>query len=68
MGSKKLTSMQKRHFDRMTRVELKEEIASTNRELDVIACSATTAAEEKREELCARVAYLRERIRQLPPG
>lgn len=55
---KKLGKFQIAHFAKMTAVERKTAIRSFEAELDRLAVGQSSAAEEKRAELQARIAHL----------
>ncbi len=52
-----VTHLQRRHFRRMTRTELKEAILDFEKQISYIALSDTDAGEAKRNELQERIDY-----------
>jgi hypothetical protein len=55
----KVKSFQRAHFRRMTLDERKIAILETQAQLNHIACAATAAADDKRNELQQRIDYIR---------
>jgi hypothetical protein len=54
---KELKKIQKDHFTRMSREERKDVIRDAHRQMDYIAASSTTAANDKRAELQAYIDF-----------
>jgi hypothetical protein len=62
---KRLSRLQIKHFDGMTRLEVLETLHDQKKQLGMIALSFTSAGEDKRLELEARIEYLEKRLKQL---
>lgn len=61
----KLGKHQLRYFDGLKRGEIEDTIRDINRQMDAIMFSETKAASDKREELQARIDYLKGRLKTL---